>query len=97
MKPEQQPRSFSQRMREPWTSLLQAHPKLVPLLWFIIPILIFALGLTDLWVHHHSHFGFDGTFGFYSWFGFGVCVAMVLVAKFVIAAALTRKDSYYDD
>lgn len=43
----------------------------------------------------HPHFAIDGSFGFYSWFGFVTCVAMVAVAKF-IGIVLKRKDNYYD-
>lgn len=43
----------------------------------------------------HPHFAIDGTFGFYSWYGFASCVAMVAAAK-IIGVVLKRKDNYYD-
>ena len=69
--------------------------KTVRLLWrgslFILSLLVIA----DLVVHTHPYFQIDGTFGFYSWFGFVVCACMVFFAK-ALGLFLKRKDSYYD-
>jgi hypothetical protein len=62
-------------------------------------VLIVVLGLTllaNLPIYIHSNFGVDGSFGFYAWFGFAVCVAMVLVAK-LLGIFLKRPDDFYDD
>jgi hypothetical protein len=76
-------------------------PKTIRTLWTVFLAVLALLVLADLLVmqdpHHHAHFGVDGTFGFYSWYGFGVCAAMVLVSKFVVGLILKRKDTYYDD
>lgn len=76
-------------------------PKTIRTLWTVFLAVLALLVLADLWVmqdpHHHAHFGVDGTFGFYSWYGFLVCAAMVLVSKFVVGLILKRKDTYYDD
>lgn len=53
--------------------------------------------ILELFVEHHPHFGVDGTFGFSAWYGFGSCVAMVVISKIVIGSILKRKDSYYND
>ena len=50
---------------------------------------------TDIVVHHHAHFGIDGTFGFYSWYGFIACVVLVVGSK-ALGAVLKRRDTYYD-
>ena len=50
----------------------------------------------DVGVHGHAGFRIDGTFAFYSWFGFAACVAMVVFAK-VLGVLLKRRDGYYDD
>lgn len=50
----------------------------------------------DLLVDHHPHIGIEGTIGFSAWFGFGACVALVLVAR-AVGALLKRPDTYYDD
>jgi len=45
-----------------------------------------------------AHFeGVDGWLGFHAVYGFVTCVLMVVAAKFVLGAALKRKDTYYDD
>lgn len=52
---------------------------------------------AEFFVHPHPHFGIDGTFGFYAWYGFLTCVAMVVLSKKLLGALLSREDSYYDD
>jgi uncharacterized membrane protein len=72
-------------------------PATIRALWIASIVVLAVLVLADLGVHHHEHFGIDGTFGFYAWYGFAVCAAMVLVSKFVIGLVLKRRDTYYDD
>lgn len=76
-------------------------PKTIRTLWTVSLVVLALLVAADVLVmrdeHHHAHFGVDGTFGFYAWYGFGVCAAMVIVSKFVIGLVLKRKDTYYDD
>jgi hypothetical protein len=72
----------------------------LPKLW-VVQFVILALALLpEFFVHHHPHFdqsGFalDATFGFYAWYGFLTCAAMVAAAK-VLGIFLKRKDTYYD-
>ena len=54
------------------------------------------VALLDFAIEPHPEFGIEGTFSFYSWYGFVTCVAMVVFAK-LLAIFLKRKDSYYDD
>lgn len=76
-------------------------PKTIRTLWIVSLVVLALLVLADFWVmtdpHHHAHFGIDGGFGFYAWYGFGVCAVMVFVSKFVIGLLLKRKDTFYDD
>jgi hypothetical protein len=72
-------------------------PATIRALWIASLVVLALLALADLFVHHHEHFGVDGTPGFYSIYGFGVCAVMVLVSKFVVGLLLKRKDTYYDD
>ncbi len=65
-------------------------------LWIVSLIGLALLTFGDLLIHGHPHFGIDGTFGFFSWYGFITCAAMVIVAKFVMGKILSRKDTYYD-
>lgn len=50
--------------------------------------------MAEWFVSIHAHFGVDGTQGFYAWFGFISCVAIVLVSK-VLGLILKRKEHYY--
>jgi hypothetical protein len=52
--------------------------------------------LAGLFYEDHPHFGVDGWFGFYAWYGFLTCVAMVLGAK-LLGLWVKRPDDYYDD
>lgn len=53
------------------------------------------LVLADGFYHKHVHFDFETWFGFYAWYGFGMCVALVLIAK-QLRRVLQRKENYYD-
>ncbi len=50
---------------------------------------------ADFFIKSYSTFGIDGTFGFYAWYAFVTCVAMVLFAK-GLGVFLKRSDDYYD-
>lgn len=54
-----------------------------------------ALFLADAFYHKHSHFEAENFFGFYAIFGFVVCVALVLAAKWM-RVILMRSEDYYD-
>ena len=64
-------------------------------LWVVVALVFVALMLADFAIHGHPHFGVDGAFGFYAWYGLLTCVAMVLFAK-AIGVILNRNDTYYD-
>ena len=72
------------------------RPSTIRKLWIGSIIGLVLLVATDLWIHHHAYFGLDGTFGFYAWFGFLSCVAMVVGSK-VLGVMIKRPDTYYDD
>ena len=57
--------------------------------------------IPEFFMHHHASFEkqgitLDTSFGFYAWYGFLTCAAMVVGAK-VLAVVLKRKDDYYDE
>ena len=70
-------------------------------LWGIqLAILLLAL-LPEFFIHHHAHFAdqgmtVDSSWGFFAWYGFLTCAAMVAAAK-VLGIFLKRKDTYYDE
>ncbi len=85
------------KLRAPWKSMLDESPGAVRAFWVVSVVILLLLAFADLFVHHHAHFGIDGTPGFYSLYGLGACIVMVIVSKFVVGLVLKRKDTYYDD
>lgn len=63
---------------------------------------ILMLSLVPEWfIHRHPHFpeaGFtlDAAWGFYAWYGFITCAAMVVAAK-LLGFLLKRPEGYYDE
>jgi len=65
-----------------------------------IVILVLAV-LPEFFIKHEEHlpgsgFTLDTTFGFFAWYGFLTCAAMVIGAK-LLGIFLKRKDTYYDE
>ena len=50
--------------------------------------------LANFFIHGKGHFGIDGSFGFFAWFGFLSCIAVILVGK-VLGVFLRRDEGYY--
>lgn len=69
--------------------------KTIRRLWILFIVILILLLIPDFFIHQHAHFGLEATFGFYAWYGFVTCVAMVVVAK-LLGIFLKRKDTYYD-
>jgi hypothetical protein len=70
-------------------------PRTARILWVtFIAILVLSV-LAELRVHRHPIFGIDRIFGFYAWYGFASCIALVGLAK-LIGWVLKRRDTYYD-
>jgi hypothetical protein len=80
---------------QPHTQHWLVRPTTIRLLWWIGGAVLAGVTIAGTGGVIHPHFGIDGTFGFYSWYGFVTCVAMVVVAK-VLGVVLKRKDTYYD-
>jgi len=77
------------------------RPENRPKLWAVLMLILVLVLLPELFVHHHAHFqalGFmlDTRIGFFAWYGFITCAAMVVAAK-VLGIFLKRPDDYYDD
>lgn len=72
------------------------RPSTIRLLWGVFLLVLAATVAADVWLDGgHALFGLDGTFGFFAWYGFATCVAMVVVAK-GLGIVLKRKETYYD-
>ena len=72
-----------------------------PRLWVVQIILLALVLLPEFFVHRHAHFAalgieLDATWGFFAWYGFLTCAAMVVGAK-LLGALLKRDERYYDD
>ncbi len=77
--------------KKPWLT----QPENVRLLWRgFIAVLVLTV-LLQLAIPIHGHFGIDGTFGFFAWYGFIACAVMILGSK-LVGVFLKRKDTYYD-
>ena len=72
------------------------RPENIRKLWIVFIVILALTVMADFFVHHHPHFGVDGTFGFGAWFGFLSCVVLVVFSK-ALGSILKRPDTYYDD
>lgn len=70
-------------------------PRSVTKIIWALCVICAALFFADAFYHKHSHFEAENFFGFYAIFGFIVCVALVLVAKW-LRTFLMRDEDYYD-
>lgn len=66
----------------------------IRLLWLMVGTVLVLTVIAGLFVHQHEHFGIEASFAFYAWYGFGACVAMVVLAK-LLGIFLKRPDDYY--
>ena len=69
------------------------RPATIRLLWIIFAAVLAVLTALDIFRHGHGP-ALEHSFGFYSWYGFLACVAMVLAAK-GLGLWLKRRDDYY--
>ena len=72
------------------------RPATIRLLWRGGLAVLALTVLGDLALEPHPYFGIDASFGFYAWYGFLTCAAMVVGAK-VLGLLLRRKDTYYKE
>jgi hypothetical protein len=71
------------------------RPDTIRLLWIGFILILLITVFPDFFIHQHADFGVEGSFGFYAWYGFFTCVAMIIGAK-ILGIFLKRKDTYYD-
>jgi len=72
------------------------RPRNIKILIVASLIVLAVSVLADFFYESHPHFDVDGWFGFYAWYGFITCVAMVVGAK-LLGFLIKRPDDYYDD
>lgn len=71
------------------------QPKNIALIVWILVAVCMLLFFADAFYHKHPHFEIEHLFGFYGVYGFFVCVALVLVAKWM-RTLLMRSEDYYE-
>ncbi len=71
------------------------RPETIRKLWIVGGVTLAALVAIEAGVQTYGYFGLDGTFAFNAWYGFAVCVAMIVAAK-GLGLFLKREDTYYD-
>lgn len=65
------------------------------LVWALVAV-CGLLVLLDLFYEKHVHFWFEALSGFYAFYGFGACVALVLIAK-QLRKLIARPEDYYGE
>jgi hypothetical protein len=70
-------------------------PRSIRRLWWLFAGILALTVVPDFFAVQYAHFGVDGSFGFYAWYGFLTCAAMVVAAK-LLGKLLKRSDDYYD-
>ncbi len=71
------------------------RPETIRILWIVSAVILAAIVGLQFLVPIKGHFGIDGTYGFFAWFGFLTCVVMVVFAK-ALGYLIKRPDDYYD-
>lgn len=71
------------------------RPKTIRKLWIGGCVTLALTVAAQFFFPIKGHFGADGIFGFFAFYGFTSCIAMVVAAK-VLGVLLKRKDTYYD-
>lgn len=80
-----------QREKKYWLD----EPRNVDRLVYGLYALCAVLMVADIFVHKHGPFAVEHWFGFYGWYGFVACVALVIAAK-GLRRLLMRPENYYD-
>lgn len=79
--------------KEPIHWLLKT--KTIHKLWIGSSLILVFLILLESLIEQKSYFSLDSIFAFNAWYGFLVCILMVLIAK-GLGVFLKRQDNYYE-
>ena len=71
-------------------------PRNVDKIFYGLVLICAGLFLADFFYHKHVNFAFEDWFGFFAWYGFVCCVALVLLAK-QMRKLVMRDEDYYGD
>lgn len=70
-------------------------PKNVSRLLFLFYCSLIILLLAELFIHKHSAFPWEESFGFFAVYGFVSCVLLIFLAK-ILRLIVMRRENYYD-
>ena len=70
------------------------RPTTIKWLWIVFALVLVGLVALQLVIPIKGRFALEQGFAFAAWFGFGSCVAMVLLAR-VLGWWLKRSEDYY--
>ena len=65
-------------------------------IYYGLGLICAGLYLADFLYHKHVNFAFENWLGFFAWYGFICCVALVLLAK-QMRKLVKRDEDYYGD
>ena len=65
-------------------------------IFYILAGLCVGLFAGDALYHKHTHFEFEGWFGYYAFFGFFAYMGIVFIAK-ALRTVLKREEDYYGE
>tara|TARA_B100001093_G_scaffold512821_1_gene583413 strand:+ start:82 stop:510 length:429 start_codon:yes stop_codon:yes gene_type:complete len=64
-------------------------------IFYVLVFICIALVVSDAFYHKHTHYEFEGIFGFFGIFGFGLSFLLVLASR-ELRKFLIRDEDYYD-
>ncbi len=64
-------------------------------IFYALVFICIALVISDAFYHKHTHYAFEGIFGFFGIFGFGLSFLLVLASR-ELRKILMRDEDYYD-
>jgi hypothetical protein len=71
------------------------RPDTIRKLWWLFIGILALTVIAGFLVDMHPHFAVENTPGFFAWFGFITCVAMVFFSK-LVGVFLKRSDTHYE-
>lgn len=70
------------------------RPRTRRTLWLALGAALLLAVAANFAIDQKAHFGIDGSFGFYAWFGFLACVALIVLGK-IVGVFVRRDPDYY--
>lgn len=95
--PNEPPTNPESKIQNPKSnSYLFDKPRNVKILLRCFYASLLVLLIVELFVHKHSHFGWEAWPEFYAVYGFVACVVLVVAAKYILRPLVKRREDYYE-